>query len=374
MVIITNISVMQVSAGTDHSLFLTAAGEAYGCGKNDRFQLGDSIDLHCDVPSRICLPAGGLKRVAAGGSHSLFLTRKGFLYGCGQNVFGQVGCDAAMVTGADRLVKQPSPISFGDGEQDVRIRYCVAASHASGAVSVEGTFYTWGDCVEGQLAHPRGDEDPTFHHFSATMRTALVTAPRAVEGASGLGSHLALGGGKRLTKGAGHGLYLTREGGLWSAGLNRHGQLGRETAPVDYGCVSPRSSKGSAGGNKASQSDEVASVYDTQATPTAIDGAAHGGEAISTMAAGGEHTAYVTQSGRLFLCGDGSHSQIGARQPEGESVAVPVVLPGAVVEVACGTAHTVAVTQSGECFVWGDFTSSPIITLYGHITLDSTPY
>ena len=137
------------------------------------------------------------------GAHSLFLTRKGFLYGCGQNRFGQVGCEPGHGTGPNKLVPQPVPIALGD--EGVHITFCEAAAHASGAVSASGSVFTWGDAVEGQLGHPRGGEDPTFHHFSAVMRTAVQSTPREVALPPGsYGAQLALGGGIRLTKGAGH--------------------------------------------------------------------------------------------------------------------------------------------------------------------------
>lgn len=46
-----------------------------------------------------------------------------------------------------------------------------------------------------------------------------------------------------LTKGAGHLLILLDDSSLYTCGMNRNGQLGRETSEVDYGSISPRHSR-----------------------------------------------------------------------------------------------------------------------------------
>src|SRR5205807_2135690 len=86
--------VVAVSAGGYHSLILTAQGQLYGCGWNENGQLGLGTDVAnqrtwCQLPI-----AEKVVAVSAGTYHSLILTAQSQLYGCGSNGNGRLGLGA----------------------------------------------------------------------------------------------------------------------------------------------------------------------------------------------------------------------------------------------------------------------------------------
>jgi alpha-tubulin suppressor-like RCC1 family protein len=85
--------VVAVSAGEYHSMFITADGNLWTMGHNGNGQLGDGTSntnfySGSDVPLNV---AGNVVAVSAGGSHSLFITDDGKLWGMGSDVYGQLG-------------------------------------------------------------------------------------------------------------------------------------------------------------------------------------------------------------------------------------------------------------------------------------------
>jgi ubiquitin-protein ligase E3 A len=108
-------NIMDITAGSSHALALTASGELYGWGSNRHCELGveqssspsktidPSSSFHQQLPVKISLLSssitdetgtnrdiGQIIGIAAGYSHSVFWTEKGFLFGCGNNKYGQL--------------------------------------------------------------------------------------------------------------------------------------------------------------------------------------------------------------------------------------------------------------------------------------------
>eukprot|EP00443_Scrippsiella_acuminata_P056579 CAMPEP_0115375390 /NCGR_PEP_ID=MMETSP0271-20121206/2436_1 /TAXON_ID=71861 /ORGANISM="Scrippsiella trochoidea, Strain CCMP3099" /LENGTH=483 /DNA_ID=CAMNT_0002798449 /DNA_START=144 /DNA_END=1595 /DNA_ORIENTATION=- len=82
-----------VSAGEDHSLFAARDGSAYAAGRNDHGQLCQPKGMpESSTPVRVPLPPGTfVVDVSAGEEHSLFLTKDGRVFACGNNVGGRLG-------------------------------------------------------------------------------------------------------------------------------------------------------------------------------------------------------------------------------------------------------------------------------------------
>src|SRR5699024_10210929 len=68
----------QVSAGFGHTVALTSDGRVLAWGGNGYGQLGDGTNTNRTTPVEVRLPGGArISRVAAGGYHSLAVTRDG---------------------------------------------------------------------------------------------------------------------------------------------------------------------------------------------------------------------------------------------------------------------------------------------------------
>jgi alpha-tubulin suppressor-like RCC1 family protein len=88
--------VKQISAGNYHTIFLTQTGEVYACGKGGDGQLGTGDNRDHLAPVRVTFfddvfPSIDLDEIAAGESHTIFLTKTGEVYACGTAREGQLG-------------------------------------------------------------------------------------------------------------------------------------------------------------------------------------------------------------------------------------------------------------------------------------------
>lgn len=89
----------EIACGQTHSLFLTSQGNVYCSGMNNRGQCGIKINhntiysynLNC-ILQMIPIPdLINIKSISAGKNHSLFLSNDGNVFCCGCNEYGQLG-------------------------------------------------------------------------------------------------------------------------------------------------------------------------------------------------------------------------------------------------------------------------------------------
>jgi alpha-tubulin suppressor-like RCC1 family protein len=102
----------QISAGYAHTMFLTKTGEVYACGSGENGQLGTGDNESRLTPVKITtFPVGTdpIKKISAGGRHTVFLTEKGEVYACGWGGYGQLG------TGDNENRLTPVKITFPVG-------------------------------------------------------------------------------------------------------------------------------------------------------------------------------------------------------------------------------------------------------------------
>jgi alpha-tubulin suppressor-like RCC1 family protein len=89
---ISNQFIVQVSSGKDHSLFLTDNGKVYALGKNSEGRLGLGDKEERQTPTLISSLSGEvIKAISTGSYYTLFLTKEGKVYSCGENTAGQLG-------------------------------------------------------------------------------------------------------------------------------------------------------------------------------------------------------------------------------------------------------------------------------------------
>lgn len=91
------IKIVNAACGDAHTVFLSEEGRAYSCGSNSHGQLGigkkpDGLSGNEMMASIVTsLKEFALTQVAAGAQHSLFLTRSGEVYSCGNAEYGALG-------------------------------------------------------------------------------------------------------------------------------------------------------------------------------------------------------------------------------------------------------------------------------------------
>ncbi len=188
-------SVISVSGGTFHSLFLDEDGNVWACGANFHGQLGDGTVVNHDAPTQV----SGLTNIigiSAGNEHCLALRNDSTVWSWGWNLSGQLG------DGTFAQRNMPVQVLSLSGVIAVAAGY-----EHSLALKGDGTLWAWGRNNAGQL----GD---------ATTLTRNV--PVQV-------SPLFSGDVSAIAAGQYHSLALTNAGAVWSWGSNYLGQLGDGT-------------------------------------------------------------------------------------------------------------------------------------------------
>ncbi|MRG97019.1 hypothetical protein GF068_34600 [Polyangium spumosum] len=143
-------NVVDVAAGRDHVLALTATGGVYAWGLGSSGQIGDGsagILASRPQPVPIVLPDGAVA-LDARGNTSYAALASGELLGWGQNSLAQLG------VGDTQQRTKPAPCLVGG----VR----AAAAGLTGAIALDdvGGLQVWGSNTSGQLALPLPPEGP----------------------------------------------------------------------------------------------------------------------------------------------------------------------------------------------------------------------
>jgi len=118
-VIVTE-GVQDVSAGLAHSLFLMSDGTLMGMGDNNRGMLGKEVNplppLNLDFRYSPVTITTGVKELSAGSEHSLFVTSDGTLMAMGWNNAGQLG-DGTTTDRHTPVVVNPDVSKIAGGER-----------------------------------------------------------------------------------------------------------------------------------------------------------------------------------------------------------------------------------------------------------------
>jgi alpha-tubulin suppressor-like RCC1 family protein len=194
---------VQVAAGREFGLVLTASGQLYAFGGDSNGELGDGSDNFEGVstPEAITLPGAiGLPvQVAAGEYHSLVLTSSGQLYTFGANHSGQLGDGGTASRSTPEAITLP-----GARGPIVQI---AAGWEFSLALTASGQLYAFGNDEYGQLGNGKSDTE-------SNSTPEPITLP-GVKGSI-----------KEIAAGKNHSLVVTRRGQLFEFGSDQYGQLG----------------------------------------------------------------------------------------------------------------------------------------------------
>ncbi|KAG5934771.1 hypothetical protein E4U53_000597, partial [Claviceps sorghi] len=141
-------NIKQLSAGMNHVLALTAAGDVYAWGSGQQAQLGRRLvqrhQYESLTPRMVDLPKRGIVKIFAGFNHSFALDRQGRAWTWGLNNFGQTGIPA---TDENLHVGNPTMVQ---GLEGYAIRHIAGGFHHSLACTEDGQVLAWGRCDGGQ--------------------------------------------------------------------------------------------------------------------------------------------------------------------------------------------------------------------------------
>merc|ERR1719506_1903714 len=368
--------VKAVSAGIYHSQLLKTDGSVWASGLNDLGQLGDGT-----LTARrtfVKVVDGGVKEVDAANRHSVLLNDKNELCVTGQNKYGELGTgDKKNVAGFDKkCFPRPGPCYSKNGGCHSK-RTCIADK---GSVSC-------GDCPAGLTNDgPKGCKGkvtgPTGELFAFYYHTAVLGRYVDTLWGTGSNSHGQLGIStadqspvtqsnifqpilsdvKFAYGGSYHTSAVKKDGSVWGAGYNVHGELGDGTKTSRKEFVKSNIESGavyvSAGSNHAvvlkndgslwaTGHNTYGSVGDgTNVHKTSFVKVIDGG--VADCAAGGYHTMALKTDGSLWATGYNAQGQLGDGTVTNRNKYVQVI-DGLVMDVSAGkTSFTIALMSDGS--------------------------
>jgi alpha-tubulin suppressor-like RCC1 family protein len=191
-----------VSCGSSFTIVLMSDGSIYGCGANYNGQLG--TNNYNKSTTLVTIPNNTGKTpvsISCGYSFTIVLMSDGSIYGCGANVFGQLGCDDTydkfyLFQMINTTGKTPSAISCGGNSTMV--------------LMTDGSIYGCGANFDGQLGNGNTGTNKTLIEMNNTTGKTPV----------------AINAGGNST------IVLMSDGTVYGSGYNYTGLLGNPISSV----------------------------------------------------------------------------------------------------------------------------------------------
>ncbi|XP_071875024.1 uncharacterized protein isoform X2 [Bombus fervidus] len=335
--------VLSITCGDEHSAVICQTGRLFVFGSNDWGQLGLGHKNHISKPSCVkALKPERVTHVACGRAHTLICTGSQKIFACGSDQEGQLGRGiSAIGDSANTPV-----LVYDSGLSGPKIVQIAAGSHHSLALTSDGGVFAWGSNLEGQL----GLSDVS----GLVNKPTKVHVPEPV---------------KQISAGYYHSTFLTESGLVYVCGESESGKLGidasfsTQVAPKQMQLPSPAVHV-ACGGHHTVVLAENGNLYCTGSNssgqlglgsnlselhiPKLLPRGMLRNETITRISCGESHTAVVTESGKLYTCGDGRHGKLGLEENENnvhELTFVQRYKELFVSNVACGGCHTILVGQ-----------------------------
>ena len=322
--------VVNVAAGSFHSLAVRADGSVAAWGFNGLGQLGDGTTATRLAAVRV----SGLPRTASvsgGLFHSAAVTVDGRVYTWGWNGGGQLGTG----TYTDRRTPAVVP-----GLTNVR---AVSAGFAHTlALKDDGTVWAWGWNAAGQVGDGANTDRLTPVQVTGLPKVVAIAA------------------------GGAHSLAYAEDGYIWAWGSNAQGQFGNGTTIGSWRPVraTPLAATGIAAGlyhSAAVSSGEVwawgwnalGQLGNGTTTDSPVPIRAGPLTRVASVAAGAGHTVAVDMDGRAWAWGYNARGQLGTGDLLDSTTPVEVDAPGLLTSAAAGYIHSVGADGRGRALGWG---------------------
>ncbi|KAJ3671634.1 hypothetical protein LUZ60_007713 [Juncus effusus] len=231
--------------------------------------------------------------ISAGASHSIALLSGNVICSWGRGEDGQLGHGDA----EDRLI--PTIINAINHDQNIVSLIC-GADHTTAYSDDRSQVLSWGWGDFGRLGHGNSSD---------------VFTPQPIKSLQGLKI-------LQIACGDSHCLAVSTDGQVRSWGRNQNGQLGLGTT-------------------EDSLLPQIITAFE--------------GIFVKMIAAGAEHTAAVTEDGKLYGWGWGRYGNLGLGDRDDRLLPTKVSSTQGIkmVMVACGWRHTICVSCSGELYTYG---------------------
>ncbi|XP_073300379.1 ultraviolet-B receptor UVR8 isoform X1 [Primulina huaijiensis] len=293
-----------LSCGGAHVIALTPGGRVFTWGRGTSGQLGHGEMINCLQPNEVkALEGFVVTRVSAGWNHSGFVTDNGAVFTCGDGLFGQLG------HGDYESKCSPLEVLYFSSKNVEQVACGMRHTLALLKGNVEHKVYGFGSGKRGQLGSSTGIVKSTSVPQATLCLTDFEIVSICANGdhsaaLSATGSLYTWGRGYRnashvciphrvdtalsfhqVALGWNHALLLTREGKLYMLGGDHHGVLGNPHK-TPWMKDEPKQ-------------DILLKLIDLEET------------SVLQIAAGAEHSALVTDNGSVMTWGWGEHGQLG---------------------------------------------------------------
>jgi len=163
-------SVAHITAGYHYTCAVTSDDRAYCWGDNGYGQLGKGDTNNISVPTAV-LTSGALAgksviEVSAGWQHTCAVTKDGWSYCWGYNGYGQLG------RGSTRDANRPVPVATNDALAGKAVSRITVGYYHTCAITGDGGAYCWGYNGYGQLG--TGDNDSSYVPVAVLNHGALA--------------------------------------------------------------------------------------------------------------------------------------------------------------------------------------------------------
>ncbi|MCW2972280.1 MAG: repeat-containing protein [Thermoleophilia bacterium] len=175
---------IDLQTGAYHTISVHADGNLYANGGNPEGELGQRADetatVNVSTPELVQLVASPgtqplVVEISTGREHNVAVTSGGIAYTWGQGDDGQLG---RVANGG--LTDRATPTVLMMGGAPMLIRNITLGGYNSIALTRDGTFYTWGNNVNGQLGNGTSNATANPAPIFVSSGCALPTSPTPI--------------------------------------------------------------------------------------------------------------------------------------------------------------------------------------------------